>query len=238
MTDAERVLPSYAFCGSSKNGSSAQPWSFKPTHHSGDGRHTRHRSPYSGVHGARVFSPQRLIALGGSVLGLFMAKSIRTMNDLRGMTTPKSHRHFYIYAVVVWLSFVPAEIFYLNYIDAREDPPFVDNMAIPIESTLTLVFGLIGLPVIVAGVWMVTRGKSLPVSILAARTVDTNQLLAGVIWIALVILVFITMGCLVTEPSIVPSCVCTAYLLLSGRAVCASSRDIKVTHGFEVMQKS
>jgi hypothetical protein len=177
-----------------------------------------------------------LIALGLSVLVLFMGLGIHTIDDFRQMRSPRSCIRFYLYAAVVWLSFVPAQIWYLNYIDAREDPPFVDNMAIPMESEMTVVLGLGGLPFIMLGVWLVTRGKELPVGIWSEPSFDAIGAMTVVVWLALVVAILITIASLATESPIIPSCVFTVYLLLAGKAVSASPARIRAGRGFEVVQ--
>lgn len=109
-------------------------------------------------------------------------------------------------------------------------------MAIPIESAFTGLLGLVGLPVILFGVWLVTRGKSLPVPLWPGPTSEPASLLTIPLWIALLLSVVITIGCLLTEPPLVPSCVFTVYLLLCGRATLASPARIRAARGFEVVR--
>lgn len=53
-----------------------------------------------------------IIALGLSILIIFIAQKVRTTADLREITIPKSPRRFYVYATLVWLSFIPSQLFY------------------------------------------------------------------------------------------------------------------------------
>jgi hypothetical protein len=148
--------------------------------------------------------------------------------------TPRSTGRFYVFATITWLSFIPAQLFWLSHIDAREDAPFVDNMAIPIESTLIAGFGIIGLPVVLFGVWFVTRRKSLPVP---AWSASAPSLAKVAVWIALILAIVVTVGCVITEPPLIPSCVLTVYLLLCGRAIAVSPDRFSDVRGFEVVQR-
>jgi hypothetical protein len=176
-----------------------------------------------------------MAGLGLPLLVLLLVKRVCTFDDLRRLETPQTPLRFHLLAALTWLSFIPAQLLYLSYIDAREDPPFVDNMAIPIESELTVVFGVIGLPVILLGVWIAIRNRSLPIPVWTRNRGEGDGLVTVAIYIALLLAMLIAAACVIDEPPLVPSCVFTVYLLLSGRAASVSPKIVSPEVGFEVV---
>jgi hypothetical protein len=174
------------------------------------------------------------ILLGLSIVAILSSKRAWTAVDFRQIETPKSKGIFYFLAAITWLSFIPAQVFWISYVDAREDAPFVDNMAVPFFAMWTVGFGVVGLPVILFGVWFVTRRKSLPVPVWSA---SAPSLAKVAVWIALILAIVVTVGCVITEPPLVPSCVFTVYLLLCGRAIAVSPDRFSDVRGFEVVQR-
>ncbi len=159
-----------------------------------------------------------------SILVLFITQRVIKVGDLRQIRTPKSRGRFHLYAAITWLSFIPCHEFYLQYIHAREDPPFMDNMAIPIETILTFALGLLGLPVILLGVWLVTKDRSLPIRVFdGVARYPTPVSIA--VCVALVLAVIILLACIISEPPLVPSLFFTVYLLLCGKKL--SSGEIR-----------
>jgi hypothetical protein len=177
-----------------------------------------------------------VMALGASIMAILASKRVWTSADFREMTTPRSKGVFYALATITWLSYIPAQVFWINYVDAREDAPFVENMAVPIESTLAGAFGIVGLPVILFGVWVVTQRKPLPLPIWTPFIAPGLATIA--IGLALILAVLVTAGGVLAEPPLVPSCICTVYLLICGRAISVSPAEIIPGRGFEVVQRT
>ena len=158
-----------------------------------------------------------IIALGiGSAL-LFAVNGVRKWRDLRSLKGPKTSGRFYLFAALTWLSFIPAEWCYYIYTRARGDyPPFADSIAIPMG--IRFVFGVLGLPMVLFGVWIAINGTRLPAAIWSGSLFGRINLISAGIWIALILaLLVLTMG-VITRPPIVLSSLFTIYLLLSGRA--------------------
>jgi hypothetical protein len=176
------------------------------------------------------------IGLGISVLAILFRKRAWTTAQFSEMTTPRTKGMLYFLASIVWLSFIPAQLFWMNYVDAREDAPFVDNMAVPIGEAVTVALGIVGLPVILFGVWLVTWRKPVPVPMWSPSIATGFTTIA--VWVALILAVIVTIGCVMTEPPLVPSCVFTFYLLLCGRAISVTPAEVTPGRGFEVVQRS
>jgi hypothetical protein len=158
-----------------------------------------------------------IIALGiGSAL-LFAVNGVRKWRDLRRLSGPKTSGRFYLFAALTWLSFIPAEWCYYIYTEARGDyPPFADSIAIPMG--MRFVFGVLGLPMVLFGVWIAINGTRLPAAIWSGSLFGRINLISAGIWIALILaMLVLTMG-VTTRPPIVLSSLFTIYLLLSGRA--------------------
>jgi hypothetical protein len=177
-----------------------------------------------------------VLALGISIAVIFGINRVWTLADLRELKTPSSRKLFYVLASIVWLAYIPAHLFWIDYVDSRDDAPFVENMAEPIESSLTAALGIFGLPIILIGVWVATRRRRLPVPIWSPSTAPSLTALA--ILLALVLAVLVTIGGVVLEPPLVPCGVCTIYLLLCGRAVAVQPQQAIQGRGFEVVQRS
>jgi len=180
---------------------------------------------------APILIPAMIAAIGIAVLirGLLLPEY--TVPDGNEQLFGASWSH----TAITWLSFLPAQIFWVSFLDARESPPFIDDMGGPFIAMLTCGFGGIGLPLILFGAWFVMWKKPVPVPIWSPSTAPGFATFA--VWIALILAVFVTAGCVVTEPPLVPSCVFTVYLLLCGRAISVSPAQITVARGFEVVLK-
>lgn len=175
-----------------------------------------------------------LSALGISVALIFGLNHVWTLKDLREMKTPSSKKLLYALAAIIWLAYIPANLFWIDFVDSRDDAPFVENMAVPIDSTLTVAFGLIGLPIILLGVWLSTRQRSLAAPMWSSSTSASPTTLA--LWFALILAFLVTVAGVVSEPPLVPCGICTVHLLLCGRAISVLPRQTVSRCGFEVVQ--
>lgn len=161
-----------------------------------------------------------LVALGASVSVLLAFGRVRHVGDLATMQRPGTRRGFYTAASVTWLSFVPAEWWWLSHTQSRGDyPPWADTIAIPAGGALFL--GMLGLPVVLAGVAVALRGATLPVPLWSGPVVGRPYFVCVGIIAAIGLAILMLILSVSLQPTHVPSAVFTLYLLLSGRAAAA-----------------
>ena len=158
-----------------------------------------------------------IIALGLGMALLFLTKGIRKVSDLGYLTTPKTSGRFYLLAALTWLSFIPGEWIYYIYTGQRGDyPPFADVIGIPMGGAF--IIGVLGLPFVLFGVWVSIHGAKLPTAVWSGSIFGQLNIVSAAIWIALILALLVTAMGVARQPPIVPSCLFTLYLLLSGKA--------------------
>jgi hypothetical protein len=164
-----------------------------------------------------------LAALGVSMVLLFLFRRVRSWRDFSALESPSSRVGFVALAAVIWLSFVPAEWYWLGYTQSRGDHPWwADSLAIPMSQILA--FGLFGLPIIILGAWFAVRGTVLPVRLWTRPVVAQSYVVAPLFIVAAVVALTVLLSSIVAAPFIVPSTLFAVYLLLSARAAAARRR--------------
>jgi len=164
-----------------------------------------------------------LVALGLTIALLFVVGQVRSLQDLSSLRSPATRRRFFVLAGLTWLSFVPAEWFWLYYTMARGDYPWwADSIAIPAFGAL--VVGIVGLGVVLLGVALALRGAALPVRLWSPPASGPPYFVCiGLIATAILALLVLLAG-IAAAPFLVPSALFTLYLILSGRAAAAVGR--------------
>lgn len=161
-----------------------------------------------------------LVALGASVAILLALGRVRYVRDIATIQNPSTRRGFYAAASVTWLSFVPAEWWWLSHTQSRGDyPPWADTIAIPAGGALLL--GMIGLPVVLTGVAIALRRATLPVPLWSGPVVGPPYFVCIGIVTAIVLAILVLILSVSSQPTHVPSAMFRLYLLLSGRAAAA-----------------
>ena len=166
------------------------------------------------------------LAVAGLGVGLAIvlaATGVRRWSDLAGLQSPGSHRRWATAAAVTWLSFVPSMWAFYTYTSERGDyPPMGDVVFIP-EAGVTA-FGLLGLPIVLFGVRLVTAEQPLPVRLWRRPAIRCSNVVSLAVYVALFAAIGVLVVGFVQVPTIVPSTVVTLYLLLAGRAATRSAR--------------
>ncbi|MCL4686713.1 hypothetical protein KJ059_18395 [Myxococcota bacterium] len=166
-----------------------------------------------------------LVALGLGVAALFALRGVRSARDLTSLRSPSTRRCFYSLAALTWLSFIPAEWFWLGYTQGRGDYPWwADSIGIPAGSVL--VFGIVGLPVVLLGVGLAIRGAPLPVELGSRPTFGPPYVVCVGLIVAAVLALLVLVSGISAEPFLVPSALFTLYLVLSGRAAAVEGRRL------------
>lgn len=164
-----------------------------------------------------------LVALGLGAAALFALRGVRSVSDLVSLKSPATRRRFYILAALTWLSFIPAEWFWLDYTLRRGDYPWwADSIGIPAGSVL--VSGIVGLPVVLLGVGLALRGASLPVALWSAPAFGPPYVVCVGLIVAAALALLVLVSGISAEPFLVPSALFTLYLILSGRAAAVEAR--------------
>ena len=162
-----------------------------------------------------------VVAFGLGLLLLFALKRVRSFHDLRSLQSPATKYGFFVLSGVVWLSFIPAQWIWLAYTLGRGDSPWwADSIGIPMYAVQR--FGLVGLPVVLAGVLVTLRGTALPVRLWSLPILGPAYIVNIALTIAIILALLVLLTGIVSEPFLVPSGLFTFYLLLSGRAAAAS----------------
>jgi hypothetical protein len=164
-----------------------------------------------------------LVALGLGVAALFALRGVRYVRDLMSLKSPSTRRRFYAFAALTWLSFIPAEWFWLDYTQGRGDYPWwADSIGIPAGSVL--IFGVVGLPVVLLGVALALREASLPVSLWSRPVFGPPYGVCVGLIVAAILAPLVLVSGVSAEPFLVPSALLTLYLILSGRAAAVGRR--------------
>jgi len=163
-----------------------------------------------------------LLALAFSTAALFRLKRINVVSDLRSLSTPDSRRDFLVAATLAWCSFVPAQWVALSFEASRGDFPWwADSIAIP--GYQILMAGILGLPIVLAGVQLALWRSELPRSLwsrpIAGRPFSISIGLCALSGVFL----FLLVETVRKDPFSVPSIFAMTYLLLSGRAACLAN---------------
>lgn len=166
-----------------------------------------------------------LVALGLGVVALFALRGVRSAGDLTALKSPSTRRRFYTLAGLTWISFIPAEWFWLGYTQGRGDYPWwADSIGIPAGSVL--VFGIVGLPVVLLGVGLAIRGARFPVRLWSRPALGPPYVVCVGLIVAAVLALLVMVSGVSTEPFLVPSALFTLYLILSGRAAAVEGRRL------------
>jgi hypothetical protein len=158
-----------------------------------------------------------LVALGLSVAALFALRGVRSLRDAPRLRSPATRAAFFASAALAWLSFIPAEWLWLGYTQWRGDYPWwADSIGIPVAGVLF--FGLIGLPVVLAGAAIALRGATLPVPLSTRPVFGPPFLVCTGLIVAGTLALVVLLSAIGSEPFLVPSALLTLYLLASARA--------------------
>jgi len=166
-----------------------------------------------------------LVALGLGVAALFALLGVRSARDLIALGSPSTRPRFYTFAALTWLSFIPAEWFWLDYTQGRGDYPWwADSIGIPAGGVL--LFGIVGLPVVLLGVGLAIRGASLPVTLWSRPALGPPYGVCIGLIVAAVLALLVLVSGVSTEPFLVPSALFALYLIVSGRAAAVEGRRL------------
>jgi len=161
-----------------------------------------------------------IAALGLAIALLFVFQRVRSIRGIGSLQSPSNRCGFLAMAAITWLSFVPAEWFWLGYTLERGDYPWwADSIGIPVYEVG--VFGIVGLPVILLGAAVALRGTVLPVNLWSRPLVGRSYIVAAGLIIAGLLAFGVLVSGIIGAPFIVPSALFALYLLLSGRAAAA-----------------
>jgi hypothetical protein len=160
------------------------------------------------------------VAFGVGLVLLFALARVRSFGDLGSLQSPATRYGFLALAAVAWLSFIPAEWYWLGYTLNRGDyPHWADSIGIPMNAVK--IFGQIGLPVVLLGVVVTLRGTVLPVRLWSRPILGRSYVVNIVLIIAGILALLVLLSGVVSQPFLVPSSLFTLYLLLCGRAAAA-----------------
>jgi len=160
------------------------------------------------------------IAFGVGLGLLFALTHVCSFGDLGSLRSPTSRYGFLALSALVWLSFIPAEWYWLGYTLSRGDYPFwADSIGIPMYAVQT--FGQTGLPVVLFGALVTLRGTTLPVKLWSRPILGRSYFVNSVLIIASILALLVLLSGVISQPFLVPSALFTLYLLLSGRAAAA-----------------
>lgn len=160
------------------------------------------------------------IAFGVGLGLLFVLTHVCSFRDLGSLRSPATRYGFLALSAVVWLSFIPAEWYWLGYTLSRGDyPHWADSIGIPMHAVQT--FGQRGLPVVLLGVLVTLRGTTLPVKLWSRPILGASHVVNVVLIIASILALLVLLTGVISQPFLVPSALFTLYLLLSGRAAAA-----------------
>jgi hypothetical protein len=139
--------------------------------------------------------------------------------------SPETQGRFVFLCSITWCSFVPGEWAYYIYTSVRGDYPwFGDIITIPCAGVAF--WGVIGLPVVIIFTRVIMRETMLPVPILYSPVFTNFGIRMLVVFVAMALSLGALVVGLAQVPTIVPSTVCTIYLLLIARAAIARGRVV------------
>ena len=116
------------------------------------------------------------LAIGLSIVVIFLMKRIRNADDFRGMMTPRSKIHLFVYATLAWLSFIPTGWFSIDFCNNTKFPSWVADEIDATSGSDVLLPVIIALPIVLLCVWLVTWRKSEHIAMWSRPTDETLRL--------------------------------------------------------------